>query len=110
MQRLVGGIARDWVLFDGWAASHLAGSDPLDMPIDRFLNLTYYYFVRQADEDQKTTFDSRLWMPPKGVEPPPGSFWSAEHETEALHAFAAQVQGAPVPVTGAVNQRPASPS
>lgn len=65
--------------------------DPLDLLPARFCSLVYYWAVRNADEDGKTKFDRRLWMPPKGVAPPPGSPWSPEAETAAFGSLAAQV-------------------
>ena len=75
----------------------LAGGDPLALPLDRFLNLVYYWLVREADEKAIRKLDARLWMPPKGVAAPKESPWSAEAETAAFRGFVAQVKGASSP-------------
>jgi hypothetical protein len=96
-QRLLYTAKARWAAFDGWAATTMAGLDPLDLPLDRFLNLIYYWLVREAHEDEVAKFDTRLWRPPKGVKPAPGSPWSAERESAAFAGFASQVRGGPPP-------------
>lgn len=86
--RLVGLLAREWSLFDGELAS--LGLDPLLLPPDRFFNLGYWWAVRNAQSQTDVDkFDRRLWMPPKGKAPEPGSPWSPEAETAAFGELAA---------------------
>ena len=84
--RLVGMLGSNWPVFDGWAAS--SGMDPLELPIDRLLNLAYWWATRNAeDENEVRKFDSRLWQPPRGEAPAPGSVWDPENENAALAAL-----------------------
>lgn len=69
------------------------GVDPLALPFDRFLNTIYWWLVKDAAEDEVTKFNTRLWIPPKGAVPPPGSPWSAEAETKAFNDFSAAFKG-----------------
>lgn len=91
-QRLIGAIANseEWQRFDAAYASQ--GTDPLDLPPDRFLNAVYAYLVggvdRHTQEGQQALrkFEARLWMPPAGVEVTEGP-WSAAAETASFQAF-----------------------
>jgi len=70
-------------VFDGWCAAQ--GVDPLELPIDRLCNLTYWFLVRNADEKRRAEIDARLEDVPagedlEGVE----SAWSAEAEMAAF--------------------------
>lgn len=77
----------NWPSFDGWQASQ--GVDPLhDLSPDRFFSLVYYYMTRYADESERKKFDARLWVPPKGEAPEPGSPWSPEAEKAAFQGLA----------------------
>jgi len=98
--RLLATAQAHWPSFDGWAASTMAGQDPLMLPLDRFLNLVYYWLVRDAPADEVEKFDRRLWRPPPGVRPAEGSPWSAERESAAFGSFAAQVRAGPPPREG----------
>src|SRR3546814_13725564 len=65
----------------------------MELPIDRLLNLVYFWATRNAQDEQTLAkFDRKLWMPPKGEEPPAESPWSAANETSAFQAFKAQIQ------------------
>lgn len=96
--RLLNAAKARWSAFDGWAAAELSGRDPLDLPMDRFANLVYFWITKDADPDEVPKFDNRLWRPPPGMLPAPGSPWSPENETSAFRSLAAQVKGAPVTV------------
>lgn len=96
--RLVGAARAHWVSFDGWAVEKLSGGDPLDLPMDRFSNFVYHWLTRHAAEDEIRKFDNRLWRPPAGERPAPGSPWSPERETSAFRGLAAEVKGSPVQV------------
>lgn len=75
----------------------LAGGDPLHLPPERFFNLIWYWLSKDADEAWLRKAKTRLWMPPKGVAPTPGSPWSPEAETAAFRGLAASLQGVPSP-------------
>lgn len=86
-------LAREnWAAFDGeWASRPM---DPLDLPIDRFLSLIYWWMIRNAEDEKSIqSFNARLWRPPPGVLPAAGSPWTAEAETAAFRSFAAQTKG-----------------
>ena len=88
--RLVAIARHHWAVLDGWAASRLV--DPLVMPPDRMLSLVYYWATRNATEQADIDkFNRHLWLPPKGVVPPPHSPWSAESERAAFGSLAAAV-------------------
>ena len=89
--RLLGAAFDKWTAFEGWATSRLAGGDVLDLPLDRLLNITYYWLTRRGDEAGVQRFDQMLWVPPPGEEAHEQSPWSAANETAALAAFAQQV-------------------
>lgn len=80
----------DWTEFDGWAVTQ--GFDPLDLPVDRLLSVIYFWATKDGDESGKARFDTRLYMPPKGVAPTVGP-WTAEAETSAFSSFKAQMTG-----------------
>lgn len=86
-RRLIEMGHRYWPRIDGsLAASH--DTDPMDLPLDRFLNLIYWWLTQEGSEDEVRKFDTRLWQPPKGVAPAPSSPWSPEAETAAFASFA----------------------
>jgi hypothetical protein len=85
--RLVGLARREWASLDGEMASQ--NVDTWAMAPDRFLNLIYWWATRNGEADAVAKFDRRLWMPPKGVAPAPGSPWSPEAETAAFGELAA---------------------
>lgn len=79
--------------FDGWCAAH--GIDPEEMEDPRYLNLAYWWAVRNASEQADLDkFDRQLWLPPAGLqkEIPKESPWSAQNETAAFSAFSAQFE------------------
>ena len=80
----------------------------MELPIDRMLNLIYFWATRNAQDEQALAkFDRKLWMPPKGEEAPAESPWSAANETSAFKALKASLQpdspkppeGKPAPTT-----------
>lgn len=87
--RLVNTVAQHWAVFDGWLASR--NIEPMGMPPDRFLALAYYWLTRNAEEAEVRKFDTKLWMPPKGVKAAPESPWSPEAETSAFKSLKAQL-------------------
>jgi len=96
--RLLHLASENWPTLEGWATSR--NTDIMDLPIDRMLNLIYFWATRNApDEQALAKFDRKLWMPPKGEEPPAESPWSAANETSAFKALKAALQpdGPPQP-------------
>jgi hypothetical protein len=47
-----------WPYFDGWCASR--GVDHEALPLDRWLNLVYYFAVRNASAEDKKEFDNAM--------------------------------------------------
>jgi hypothetical protein len=85
-----------WTVFDGWAGTK--GVDPMQMPVDRFLNLVYFYATENAEEQDKIKFDMRLNMPDAkarqtGRAATEGSMWSKEKEEAALADFVGMLGG-----------------
>src|SRR3546814_12916525 len=77
--RLLHLASENWPTLEGWATSR--STDIAELPIDRMLNLIYYWATRNAqDEAALAKFDRKLWMPPKGEEAPAESPWSAQTE------------------------------
>lgn len=76
---------------DGYAVAH--GIDPSREPLRRFNAYVYYMVTRNGDEKSIAKFDSKLWMPPKGVAPDPRSPWSPENEMKAFQAVKSMVKG-----------------
>lgn len=75
-----------WAAFDGLCASQ--GFDPLEMPWDRFLNLSYWFLTRNGDEESIAKFDRWLWVPfDVAEEVPAESPWSVESQEAAMAAF-----------------------
>lgn len=91
-------MRRNWPAFDGWCAS--LSLDPLRLPIERRLNLAYYWFTRDADRSEVDKFDRRLWTPPPSAASQPipeESPWSASSEMKAFSSFAAEATGRKAP-------------
>lgn len=78
--RLINLVKQEWASFDGSSPS-----DPFEMRPDRFLNKIYWWSIKNATEQSEIDkFNRRLWVPPPGVVPAPGSPWSAEAETASF--------------------------
>lgn len=87
--RLTATARARWHEFDGWAAS--CGVDPLDLPIDRFLNLVYYWLMQGVKPSERDRVEAQLAAPPSGADPAeveedPDSPWSADAEMAAFRA------------------------
>src|SRR3546814_21097573 len=66
--RLLHLASENWPTLEGWATSR--NTDLMELPIDRLLNLVYFWATRDAQDEQTLAkFDRKLWMPPKGEEP-----------------------------------------
>jgi hypothetical protein len=70
------------------------------LPMDRFLNLIYYFATEDAEPKEKDKFDIRLNMPDerarrKALEEgvPETSPWSKRNEEQSLSGFVAQLSG-----------------
>lgn len=106
--RLLHLASENWPTLEGWATSR--NTDLMELPIDRLLNLVYFWATRNAqDENALAKFDRKLWMPPKGEEPPPESPWSSANETSAFQAFKAQIQPDGPPKPGGTTTAKATP-
>src|SRR3546814_6580102 len=93
--RLLHLASENWPTLEGWATSR--NTDLMELPIDRLLNLVYFWATRNAQDEQTLAkFDRKLWMPPKGEEPPAESPWSAANETSDFQAFTEQIQPAEI--------------
>lgn len=70
----------------------------MGMPIDRFLNLVYFWATEDAAEKDKTRFDVKLNMPdtrPGRLNADrPDSPWTKENEERALATLVGQLAGA----------------
>ena len=76
---------------DGYAVAH--GMMELEeLPLKRLSSFVYWYFTRNAQDDQALQqFRSKLWMPPKGTAPDARSPWSAENESNAFASIKARL-------------------
>ena len=84
-QRLLALAVEHWKDLDGYAVSH--GMPTLtELPFDRFCNYVWWWSVKGADEKQREKFESRLYMPPKGVAVEQGP-WSVDAETSAFSSL-----------------------
>jgi hypothetical protein len=57
------------------------------------MNYVWYMLIRHADTNEQAKLRAKLWLPPKGVEIPPESPWSAENEMSAFNALRAGLGG-----------------
>jgi hypothetical protein len=88
VQRLVNTLDYHWTAFNGWAVSQ--GLDLIELPLDALLDLTYYWLIKDATEEDVKMLDSQLWMPPtkaKKTPAPKNSPWSDEATLASFSAF-----------------------
>lgn len=65
-QRLILAARSDWMLFDGWCASH--GIDPYETHISRICNIAYRLRLEACEKDsERYAVKARLWAPPDGT-------------------------------------------
>lgn len=65
-----------------------------DMDLGRLCNFVYWYLTRDADKEGLDKFNSKLWMPPVGVEVTDNrSPWAPENEMAALANLKAALGG-----------------
>lgn len=93
VQRLVGTLDHYWTRFNGWAVAQ--GVSPLELHFDELLDLTYYWLIKDAGEEEEVEkFNSRLWMPPKKAKVTAAdSPWSDAATKASLAAFAEGMAG-----------------
>ena len=82
----------NWVELDGYGVAH-GVPDLASLPMSRALNFVWYMLIRNADTNEQAKLRAKLWMPPKGVVPPPESPWSAENEMAAFRSLRAGLGG-----------------
>jgi hypothetical protein len=62
------------------------------LPVDRLLNLVYFWLTKDGTREQVAEFDRDLWLPPVSAPMdapiPAESPWSKESEEAAMAAFA----------------------
>lgn len=69
----------------------------MELPVDRFFNLVYFWLVDGADQDEIAKFDAKLWIPPVGTKHMPKKAvgpWAPDAETAALGDLAAALGSA----------------
>ena len=77
--------------------------DPLDLDLDRFVNLVHYWLVRNLDDKDRRRFEDELRKPiavptadgkraPRVSREPPGGAAAWSRENEMAHFRAAQGQ------------------
>lgn len=97
VQRLVNTLDHHWTRFNGWAVSQ--GIDLLELPLDALLDLTYYWLIKDAEEEAVEKLNAQLWLPPKRPKKPlsatvsKDSPWSDEATRASLAAFMASAGG-----------------
>jgi hypothetical protein len=74
----------------------------MGLPMDRFLNLVYFYATEDAEEKDRTKFDLRLNLPDERARRKmsegvidESSPWSKKNEERALGGLVAALTGAP---------------
>lgn len=70
----------------------------MQMPIDRLLNLVYFYVIQAAEEKDRIKFDTYLHRPPAGAPRQAAAVsdaspWSKQNEENALGSLAAALGG-----------------
>jgi len=70
----------------------------MGLPLDRFLNLIYFYAVEDAESEEKDKFDIRLHKPDAraiktGAAVADSSPWSKQNEEASLSGFVAALSG-----------------
>lgn len=86
MLRLVRLAQSRWLEFDGWCVT--LGVDPLELRLDRFVHLVYFWLVRNLDGDARARVDEQLDRPPEGATAEQaGGVWSRESELAAFRTL-----------------------
>jgi hypothetical protein len=58
----------------------------VELPMDRFLNLVYFWAVQNATEETRRKFDAQIFRPLPGTVATAGP-WTAENETKAFQSL-----------------------
>lgn len=72
------------------------GIDLLELPLDALLDLTYYWLIKDAKEEDVEKLDSQLWLPPikaKKALASKNSPWSDEATLASFNTFMSSVGG-----------------
>jgi hypothetical protein len=77
---------------DGYGVAHNI-PELIDQPLARVMNYVWFMLIRNADTNEQAKLRAKLWLPPKGVEPPKESPWSAESEMAAFRSLRAGLGG-----------------
>ena len=73
---------------DGHMIGHGSPFSLGDLPIDRMIAYVWWFFTREASDEERKKFEAKLWMPPTKDTPiPKQSPWSAENEMSAFSAL-----------------------
>lgn len=97
---LIGFAGNNWRYFDGWCVRRQV--EPLELPLDRFVNLVYVLRYESLDDKERAKLDLDLFKPPPDASPadrnapPPG--WD---EASVSAGWAAAMAG-----TAAITGRP----
>lgn len=93
MARLGSLATTNYVMLDGYATAH--NMPPLEnLPLGRFINFVYWYFMKNASEKDVEAFRAKLWQPPKTVKKiDKRSPWAPENETKAFSQLKALTSG-----------------
>lgn len=80
--RLLSASVGEWGSFDGWAASR--GVDPVDLPLDRYCNLVYFWLTQNAPPEKREEVDEMLYRDAEGKPSEDSGPWAAEAELAAF--------------------------
>jgi hypothetical protein len=81
-----------WRDLDGWAVAQRL-KDLRKMPLDRFVNLVWYWATKDApSEADLAKFEAQIWRPLPGMAATEGP-WSPEAENAALASLKAGLGG-----------------
>lgn len=80
--KLAAAARERWPEFDGWAAARNVA--PLDLPIDRYLNLVFFWLTLDPQID-RGRLDAWLTETAPDVVADDDPVWSAEAEMELFH-------------------------
>lgn len=89
-----------WASFDGWCTAQ--GVDHEQLRFDRWLNLVYYFAVRNASKEDKDKFDAAM--------ADSTASWNLAKARPVLEAARARPKTAPTPDAGRVRKMPPRPA
>lgn len=87
IERLVGLMIAEWEDFDGWCIERRI--DPLELNIDRLLNLIQWWATKDAEDPQKVKqWKDKLHRPPAGISKTQGRQpWTQDEEQSSFRAL-----------------------